>query len=50
MHRERRDQDTGLAVGIFLLICAGLLLLMEALLEPGQLIGQAPPAQQVWRR
>lgn len=43
--RERRDKDAVLAVGIFLVICAGLLLLLEVLLEPGQLIGGTPPVQ-----
>ena len=47
LHRERRDKDAVLATGIFLLICAGLLLLLEVLLEPGQLIGETPPAKQV---
>ena len=45
--RERRDKDAVLATGIFLLICAGLLVLLEILLEPGQLIGETPPARQV---
>ena len=47
LHRERRDKDAVLAVGIFLLICAGLLVLLEVLLEPGQLIGETPPSRQV---
>ena len=45
VRRERRDKDAVLAVGIFLIICAVLLLLIEVLLEPGQLIGEAPPMQ-----
>ena len=45
IRRERRDKDGVLAVGIFLVICAGLLLLLEVLLEPGQLIGGTPPVQ-----
>jgi len=28
-------------------MCAGLLVLLEILLEPGQLIGETPPARQV---
>ena len=32
---------------VFLLMCAGLLVLLEVLLEPGQLIGETPPARQV---
>ena len=47
LRRERRDKDAVLAVGIFLLICAGLLLLLQVLLEPGQLIGETPPSRQV---
>ena len=38
VRRERGDKDAVLAVGIFLVICAGLLLLIEVLLEPGQLM------------
>ena len=34
-----------MAVGIVLVICAGLLVLLELLLEPGQLIGEAPPPE-----
>ena len=45
--RERRDKDAVLATGIFLLVCAGLLLALEVLLEPGQLIGETPPSRQV---
>ena len=45
--RERRDKDAVLAVGIVLVICAGLLLVIEVLLEPGQLIGETPPSRQV---
>ena len=47
LRRERRDKDAVLAVGIFLVICAGLLLLIEVLLEPSQLIGETPPSRQV---
>ena len=36
-----------MAVGIVLVICAGLLVLLELLLEPGQLIGEAPPVRQL---
>ena len=45
--RERRDKDAVLAVGIFLVICADLLLLLEVLLDPGQLIGETPTSRQV---
>ena len=44
--RERRDKDAVLATGIFLLMCAGLLVLLEILREPGQLIGGTPPVRQ----
>ena len=44
---ERRDKDGVMAVGIVLVICAGLLVLLELLLEPGQLIGEAPPVRQL---
>ena len=42
IRRERRDKDAVLAIGMFLLVCAGLLVLLEVLLEPGQLIGETP--------
>ena len=45
--RERRDKDAVLATGVFLLVCAGLLVLLEVLLEPGQLIGETPPVRWV---
>ena len=45
--REHQDKDAVLATGIFLVVCAGLLVLLEVLLEPGQLIGETPPARQV---
>ena len=44
---ERRDKDAVLAAGGLLPVCAGLLVLLEILLEPGQLIGETPPARQV---
>ena len=47
IRRERRDKDAVLAIGMFLLVCAGLLVLLEVLLEPGQLIGEKPPFRQV---
>ena len=47
VRRERRDKDGVMAVGIFLVIRAGLLVLLELLLEPGQLIGEAPPVRQL---
>ena len=47
VRRERRDKDGVMAVVIFLVICAGLLVLLELLLEPGQLIGEAPPVRQL---
>ena len=45
--RERRDKDAVLATGVFLLICAGLLVLLEILLDPGQIIGETPAARQL---
>ena len=39
--RERRDKDAVLRM------CAGLLVLLEVLLEPGQLISETPPVRQV---
>lgn len=47
LRRERRNKDAVLAVGVFLVICAGLLLLLKVLLEPGQLIGETPPSRLV---
>ena len=47
LRRELRDKDAVLATGVFLVICAGLLLLLEVLLEPGQLIGETPPPRQM---
>ena len=44
---ERRDKDGVMAVGFFLVICAGLPVLLELLLEPGQRIGEAPPVRQL---
>ena len=45
--RERRDKDAVLATGVFLLMWVGLLVLLEILLEPGQLIGETPPVRHV---
>lgn len=47
VRRERRDKDGVMAVGIFLVIRTGLPVLLELLLEPGQLIGEAPPVRQL---
>ena len=44
--REHRDQDAVLPTGGFLPVCAKPPALRQVL-QPGQLIGEAPPVQQV---
>ena len=43
---ERRDKDAVLAAGSLLPVCAGPLVLLQVR-QPGQLIGETPPARQV---
>ena len=47
LRREQRDKDAVLAVGVFLLVCAAVLVGLELLLDDGQLIEPRPPARQV---
>ena len=40
-------EDADLTTGMFRMLCVGLPVLLAVLLEPGQLMGETPPARQV---